>query len=522
MWISEVTLNNFRSFENANIQLSKGINLIVGANNSGKSTLLKSILWIQNGFECNGKDLRVFENDGYAQLWLNELNDIDQKWVNDFYSLSVEELFKGLSFKLFILKHSIEYHLIKSKNSSEFTPLFSFNQFKISNKEPVNFIYPYLSKRKVVNFNESINLDSANLVTGDLYHLYAKIDRIHNPQIPAYKQYLQACEDIIGFSVGSIPASKGKQAAYSVSNWDHITLDAMGEGVANLVGLIVDLCMAENKLFLIEEPENDIHPKALKKLLNLIAEKSANNQFIITTHSNIVAKYLGALPDSKLFSVSMDFENRIPTSHIEEIPNTPEAKRNVLEELGYDLFDFDLWSAWLILEESSAESIIKEFLIPWFAPDLQSKIRTFSARTLDEVESKFEDFNNLFVFLHLQPAYKNLAWVIVDSGEKEAGIIERLKNTYTRSGWNANNFLQFSEHDFERYYPIKFKEEIDNVLKQPSGKHKQKDKTSILEQVKTWCKENPEEAKVAFQESASEIIEILEKIELSVCNSSND
>jgi hypothetical protein len=296
----------------------------------------------------------------------------------------------------------------------------------------------------------------------------------------------------------------------------------MGEGVANLLGLIVDLCMAENKLFLIEEPENDIHPKALKKLLNLIAEKSANNQFIITTHSNIVAKYLGALTDSKLFSVSMDFEIRIPTSHIEEIPNTPEARRNVLEDLGYDLFDFDLWSAWLILEESSAESIIKEFLIPWFAPDLQSKIRTFSARTLDEVESKFEDFNNLFVFLHLQPAYKNLAWVIVDGGEKEAGIIEKLKKTYTRSGWNANNFLQFSEHDFERYYPTKFKEEIDNVLKQPSGKHKQKDKTAILEQVKTWCKENPEEAKLGFQESASEVIEILQKIEFTLCNSSND
>jgi AAA15 family ATPase/GTPase len=511
MWISQVTLNNFRSFENANIQLSKGINLIVGANNSGKSTLLKSMLWLQNGFGCNSKDLRIFENNGYVNLWIKEVK-------KEFRSHNGKTLLK---LKLGI--NSIDVDLtVGNEDDGSSTSHYSNTQNLISDQEPSNYIYPYLSKRKVIHFEQTINSSIANSVRGNLSNLYAKIDRICNPQIPAYKRYFQACEDIIGFQVSSIPANNGKQAAYSVSNWENITLDAMGEGVANLVGLIVDLCMAENKLFLIEEPENDIHPKALKKLLNLIAEKSVNNQFIITTHSNIVAKYLGALTDSKLFSVSMDFENRIPTSHIEEIPNTPEARRNVLEDLGYDLFDFDLWSAWLILEESSAESIIKEFLIPWFAPDLQSKIRTFSARTLDEVESKFEDFNNLFVFLHLQPAYKNLAWVIVDSGEKEAGIIERLKNTYTRSGWNANNFLQFSEHDFERYYPIKFKEEIDNVLKQPSGKHKQKDKTSILEQVKTWCKENPEEAKVAFQESASEIIEILEKIELSVCNSSND
>ncbi|MFN5953729.1 MAG: ATP-dependent nuclease [Dolichospermum sp.] len=517
MWISEVTLNNFRSFENANIQLSKGINLIVGANNSGKSTLLKSVLWIQKGFNLNRQNLRMSKKNGYVHLSIEE---VIPEFMSSIDHSHKEKAFLKLKLDVNSAIH-VEFNKIHKFDINVEPTKFSFDQMFILDEEPKNFIYPYLSKRKVMRFEETVNSSIANSVRGNLSNLYAKIDRICNPQIPAYKQYFQACEDIIGFQISSIPASSGKQAAYSVSNWENITLDSMGEGVANLVGLIVDLCMAENKLFLIEEPENDIHPKALKKLLNLIAEKSVNNQFIITTHSNIVAKYLGALPDSKLFSVSMDFENRIPTSHIEEI-NTPEARRNVLEELGYDLFDFDLWSAWLILEESSAESIIKEFLIPWFVPSLQSKIRTFSARTLDEVESKFEDFNNLFVFLHLQPAYKNLAWVIVDSGQNEAKIIERLKNTYTRSGWNANNFLQFSKHDFERYYPIKFKEEIDEVLDLASGKHKQKDKAAILEKVKTWCKENPEEAKLAFQESASEVIDILKKIELSLCNSSND
>lgn len=515
MWISQVTLNNFRSFENANIQLSKGINLIVGANNSGKSTLLKSILWIQNGFALHIIDLRISKKEGYVHLSLKEVK-------KEFMNMSYKEKIL-LKLKLSYIEGitSLDLTQLGDEDDGSSTSHYSNTQNLISDQEPSNYIYPYLSKRKVIGFEQTINSSIANSVRGNLSNLYAKIDRICNPQIPAYKQYFQACEDIIGFPVTTTSSTGGKEATYIVSNWENIPLNAMGEGVANLLGLIVDLCMAENKLFLIEEPENDIHPKALKKLLNLIAEKSVNNQFIITTHSNIVAKYLGALPDSKLFSVSMDFENRIPTSHIEEI-NTPEARRNVLEELGYDLFDFDLWSAWLILEESSAESIIKEFLIPWFVPSLQSKIRTFSARTLDEVESKFEDFNNLFVFLHLQPAYKNLAWVIVDSGQNEAKIIERLKNTYTRSGWNANNFLQFSKHDFERYYPIKFKEEIDEVLNLPSGKHKQKDKAAILEKVKTWCKENPEEAKLAFQESASEVIDILKKIELSLCNSSNN
>jgi hypothetical protein len=57
----------------------------------------------------------------------------------------------------------------------------------------------------------------------------------------------------------------------------------MGEGIPHLLGLINDLCLAENKLFLIEEPENDIHPKALKRLLDLIIQKSQSNQFVIST-----------------------------------------------------------------------------------------------------------------------------------------------------------------------------------------------------------------------------------------------
>ncbi|OUL27846.1 hypothetical protein BV378_08820 [Nostoc sp. RF31YmG] len=503
MWISQINLSNFRSFSSVNIPLSKGINLIVGANNSGKSTLLRSILWLQRGFSLNGMDLQISQNNGYVQLWIKEVNP-------EFLNLNVGSV---VSFKLNILKNSISLDLIDIKGTT-FRSSGDISSSQILNQEPKNFIYPYLSKRKVAGFDETVNLNAANSVRGDLYNLYAKIDRISNPEMPAYEQYFQACKDIIGFQVTSTNSANGKQAAYIVTNHENIPLHSMGEGVANLVGLIVDLCIAENQLFLIEEPENDVHPKALKKLLNLIAEKSSSNQFIITTHSNIVAKYLGAHPSCKLFSVSMEFqENRLPTSHIEEIDNTPESRRRVLEDLGYDFFDFDLWSAWLILEESSAERIIRDLLIPWFAPSLQGRLRTFSANSLSEVKTKFRDFNNLFVFLHLQSVYKNLAWVIIDGGDEEVKIIDELKTKYTASGWDEHHFRQFSQHDFERYYPADFQSKIDNVLQMPSGKLRQQSKKALLEEVLTWSKEKPEIARLAFEESAKEVIEILKDIQ---------
>ncbi|KOP23196.1 hypothetical protein AMR41_27315 [Hapalosiphon sp. MRB220] len=506
MWVSEITLNNFRCFSDASLQLSKGINLIIGSNNSGKSTLLKSILWLQLGFTLNNKDLRIFHNSGYVHLYLKEVNP------------NILNLNPGqdILFRLELLVASSRLELIDTKGHT-FQSNNGIYNYSILNQEPKNFIYPYLSKRKVTEFYEGINQNSANSVRGDLYNLYAKIDRISNPQMPANEQYVQACKDILGFPISATPSPNGKQAAYIVGNHDHIPLDMMGEGVANLLGLIVDLCMAENQLFVIEEPENDVHPKALKKLLNLIYEKSVNNQFIITTHSNIVAKYLGAHPNCKLFSVSMGFEeNRLPTSHVQEIDNTPEARRCVLEELGYDFFDFDLWSAWLILEESSAERIIRDYLIPWFLPELKGRIRTFSARSLDEVEAKFEDFNNLFVFLHLQPIYKNLAWVVIDAGDREAQVIEKLKNMYAGKGWKENNFLQFTKHDFEQYYPQDFQSEVHEIIQMPNGKHRQQHKKALLEKVMRWIEDNPDDAKVAFQESASDVIQILKQIESSL------
>jgi hypothetical protein len=350
------------------------------------------------------------------------------------------------------------------------------------------------------------------VVDYELSHLYAKVDRLTNPSVPAHESYMNACRDILNFEITSTPSDGGKKAALIVNNRDSISIDSMGEGVSNLLGLIVDLCLAENQVFLIEEPENDVHPKALKKLLELIVEKSKTNQFLITTHSNIVLKYLGAQTSSKIFQVSMELIDRLPTSKVREVDNTPEERQAVLEDLGYEFFDIDFWSAWLILEESSAEKIIREYLINWFVPELKGKLRTFSARSLSEVEPKFDDFNRLFVFLHLQSIYKNRAWVLIDEGKQESDVIQKLKDKYCSSGWSEESFLQLSEHDFEKYYPEVFREDIEIILGESNKQKKRAEKKALLEKVEAWIKEDDNRAKVAFEKSASEVIMILKKI----------
>ena len=184
--------------------------------------------------------------------------------------------------------------------------------------------------------------------------------------------------------------------------------------------------------------------------------------------------------------------------------------------------DFDLWDGWLFFEESSAEQIIRDYLIKFFAPKL-SRCRTLSTSGTGKLASKFDDFNRLFLFTHLETLYINRAWVIADgdgpNDTSGSDAIEKIKDIYCRrpeSKWDENNFLTWSKHDFEDYYPNRFKIEVARVLAISKKDLKREAKRKLLvDVVIPWCRDEKEATlKAEFQESASEVITKLQQIEL--------
>lgn len=500
MKITSIQINNIRSFKSVPFtDLSKRINIFVGANNSGKSTILNCIFHIQR-IVLGKLDITIGESEGKIDLLYEGSH---APWIQE------DSLYNKFSF--IIGPKGIQRHLAHTNMTH------AKNLNNIPEQEPNNLIYPYLSKRKVASFSNAINENNANSVSGNFTYLYSKVDRLITPQFqPGNKQYLQACHEILGFEISSLARGDGKQAVYFVNNLEHIPLTAMGEGVVNILGLITDLCVAENRIFLIEEPENDIHPKALKSLLKLIIEKSSSNQFFVSTHSNIVMRYLGSVPESKVFNIKNNIRDtkkeNLFLSTINEVSDNLDERRCVLEELGYEFNDFDLWKAWLFLEESSAEIIIRDYLIDWFIKPLQNKLRTFSACGSGNILPKFEDFNRLFIFMHLEPVYKNKVWIAMDGGLEESQILKKLKDIYLKNGWMESNFIQFKEHNFEKYYPIDFKPKVVKIEKITDKQTKREAKKQLLEEVKFWILNNETEAKTKFKESASEIIDFLKNL----------
>jgi len=497
MKIKSINLINIKCFERLELDLSEKINVFIGANNSGKSTILKSLLELQYQNSLMLHDVRK----GKAGATIN----IQLTGNTVYYVKQIATNFQK-SFQ-------------SDKNIVETTFLYGGEVIKrdsIRAIEPDNYIYPHLSNRKASPYNEQINLSNSTAVQGTLVNLYPKIDRISNPEfMPAHQVYKDACNNIMGFMVSAIPSQNGKKGGYIIKNQTEIPMDTMGEGVYHLTGLIADLAVAENKLFLIEEPENDLHPQALKKLLDLIINKSDTNQFVITTHSNIVMRHLGKIKTTNIFKVRQTFNERIPTSTCESIKE-PEQRREALEELGYEIFDYEMWEGWIFFEESSAERIVRDFIIPEFFPGLRNKIRTYSSRTVSEVEKKFEYFNDLFVFLHLSPVYKNRAWVILDNGDNEKAIIDKMKSIYVSKGWDERCFIQFSQHDFESYYPEYFQEKVKEILAIVEKQKKRKMKKQLLDEVLVWINKDKERARSEFAISAQNVIEVLRGIEDSL------
>lgn len=510
MWVKTLAINNIKSFASSgNINLSKNINVLLGANNAGKSTIIKALYLLQqNTFGVT--DIRIGQNHVGGHITLVEV-DHPTYGPNaaTLGSLTMQIVGDRTNNNPPRLELTTSRANVTSTGQAPQTP----------SAEPQNFIYPYLSKRKVTTYSEDVRIEREREINETLSNLVAKINRLANKNYPRHEEFEKACNDVLGLPITAFSSQNGMQTGLIIDTFENLPIGTMGEGVPNILGLIVNLCIARNKLFLIEEPENDIHPRALKALLQLIAEKAAYNQFVISTHSNIVTRYLGTFPDSKIHEITIDpytQENRIPTSHYKEL-TTPEERIAALETLGYEFIDAEIWDGWLLLEESSAEKIIQEFLIPMFAQKLHGRVRTVSTKGVDRAKARFEAMNDLFVFAHLTPRYINRAWVIVDGDERGQKVIQDLKDTYaTEAGkWNESHFINLRETDFEKYYPARFRTEVDRILSL-SHNDKPKEKKALLKTVLDFIEEDRATAKEEFSQSAYEVIEILRAVEASL------
>ena len=113
----------------------------------------------------------------------------------------------------------------------------------------------------------------------------------------------------------------------------------ISDGTSNVISLIVSLYFDDSKYLFIEEPERNIHPSLLSKVVEMIGEASNEKQIFVTTHSPEILKYMDL--NNVFFILKDDFG----FSKISK-PINNEVIAPFIEELGIDKVFIDNYLGW--------------------------------------------------------------------------------------------------------------------------------------------------------------------------------
>lgn len=93
--------------------------------------------------------------------------------------------------------------------------------------------------------------------------------------------------------VGLINVSDSqKEIAVTLTDGTRVGAKSMSEGLLYYLGFAALKYIDESRLFLIEEPENGLHPARISEVMKTLREISKTNQVIIATHSPLVVNEL--------------------------------------------------------------------------------------------------------------------------------------------------------------------------------------------------------------------------------------
>ncbi|MDP3950315.1 ATP-dependent endonuclease, partial [Microbacterium sp.] len=342
-------------------------------------------------------------------------------------------------------------------------------------------------------------------------NLTSRIAELSTAPYAAGKRYRELVDRVLGLDISTFLTEEGQTPGQAVSPEEGIALTRMGEGVSSAVAILTELAYHGNRLFLIEEPETDLHPKALRSMLDVISDAANHgHQFLISTHSDIVLRDLGARPGTRIFRVEAGSdENGIPLSSYRALDG-PVDHEEALLELGYEQ---TAPYGWLLLEEASGETFVRDVLIPIFTPRL-TILRTVSANGTGNLAKRLDGLHSMLLFAHLS-SEKYRAWVLADGDQAGrdaiAGLTERFRT------WPPDRFTVHTRDNIEDFYPTRFAGQVKAITDEGDGRKKRARKGELAQTVRDWAIGN-EAAEGELLETAHELISILRGIEKSIAS----
>lgn len=349
-----IQIKNFKCFDDEGciVENLREINIIIGKNNSGKSSLIEIIKFLTTKDKTffsnkrNGKTPEIIFNHKIKKELIG--NAFPQSTSGG--HIGMNHYHYGLTFENSMLKYSLNENGQKKfiGIDKEYIPEASkyFDSYASRLTNPLeNKTFSHLSAERDIlpeQSNSELSLTTTGIgatnliqqiINRDVYNsdlveqtLLKELNTIVNPDIHFTRILVQQNEESIweiyfeNLKDGRIPLSK------------------MGSGVKTVflvlillyVKPIIDKKTITNHVFALEELENNLHPSLQRRLYYYLYEFSNKNKclFFLTTHSNIVIDLYNSIETSQIFHINKIGEK----TKINAIINQSEFKK-ILDDL---------------------------------------------------------------------------------------------------------------------------------------------------------------------------------------------
>ncbi|MBF6228799.1 AAA family ATPase [Nocardia abscessus] len=333
--LEKVTIHNFKIFREFSLEFNPDVNIIVGDNEAGKSTILEAIGIAMSG-RMHGRQIsseltpHIFNQAAvaeYAQLINSGIPKDLPEIIIELFMRSCPETAKlkgtnnrnredaaGIQVRIaYDPDYASEYQeFIQSGNVSSLPVEFYTVQW-------TSFAGHPMTPRSVPVAASMINADRIRLHSGADYYLSQIInnsldDKQRVALTRAYRELqgmfssnasISAINDALNSTRGelsdkslSLAVDFSQRAGWEsglVPHLDQLPFAHVGAGEQNILKILLAISrkLEDSHIVLIEEPENHLSFSTLNKLIKKIEDKCVGRQIFITTHSSFVLNKLG-------------------------------------------------------------------------------------------------------------------------------------------------------------------------------------------------------------------------------------
>mmetsp|Transcript_19378 Transcript_19378/g.63012 ORF Transcript_19378/g.63012 Transcript_19378/m.63012 type:complete len:352 (+) Transcript_19378:15-1070(+) len=336
MHIEKIKIKNFKCFKDEfELILNKNVNIIVGKNEAGKSTIIEAINltlsgWFKGRYIYNELSEYIFNKETIKE-YISSLQTETPLAppsikIEVFLSADTSSIFKGdknseksdaigLSFNIeFDEKYLSEYQILIKSESIKSLPIEYYNFYWES------FARDEKITPRLIPIKPAL-IDSSNgrLQNGsDIYISRIIKDFLEQKEIVDVSQAHRKMKDVFMEEDSIININKKIQTDSNISNkkvelsvelssknsWesslvtylDGIPFHHIGKGEQCVIKTKLALShkkTLESNVLLIEEPENHLSHTKLNELIHDLKKGAENKQIIVTTHSSFIANKLG-------------------------------------------------------------------------------------------------------------------------------------------------------------------------------------------------------------------------------------